>query len=77
MPNLSYVSISTEEKKEEIKESLRKKIEDGTYDIGDIIIPLKYQRTVLNGSKIEKEIVKISARKINILDVRKTILETK
>ena len=77
MPNLSYVSIPTEEKKEEIKESLRKKIEDGTYDIGDIIISLKYQRTVLNGSKIEKEIVKISARKINILDVRKTILETK
>ena len=40
-----------------------------------MIVPQKYQRTVLNGDKIEKEIVEISGRKINILDVRKTILK--
>ena len=75
MPNLSYVSIPTEETNEEMKENLRKKIEDGTYNIGDMIVPQKYQRAVLNGDKIEKEIVEISGRKINILDVRKTILK--
>ena len=40
-----------------------------------MIAPQKYQGTVLNGDKIEKEIVEISGRKINILDVRKTILK--
>ena len=39
-----------------------------------MIVPQKYQRTVLNGDKIEKEIIEISGRKINIVDVRKTIL---
>ena len=58
-----------------MKENLRKKIKDGAYNIGDMIVPQKYQRTVLNGDKIEKEIVEISVRKISILDVRKTILK--
>ena len=40
-----------------------------------MIVPQKYQRTVLNGDKIEKEIVEISVRKISILVVRKTILK--
>ena len=75
LPNLSYVSIPTEETNEEMKENLRKKIKDGAYNIGYMIVPQKYQRTVLNGDKIEKEIVEISGRKINILDVRKTILK--
>ena len=45
------------------------------HDIGNMIVTQKYQRTVLNGDKIEKEIVEISGRKINILDVRKTIIK--
>ena len=40
-----------------------------------MIVSQKYQRTVLSGDRIEKEIVEISGRKINILDVRKTILK--
>ena len=40
-----------------------------------MIVPQKYQRTVLNGDRIEKEIVEVSGRKINILDVRKKILK--
>ena len=39
-----------------------------------MIVPQKYQRTVLNGDKIEKEIVEVSGRKI-LLDVRKIILK--
>ena len=58
-----------------MKENLRKKIKDGAYNIGYMIVPQKYQRTVLNGDKIEKEIIEISRRKINILDIRKTILK--
>ena len=72
---MSYVSIPTEETNEEMKENLRKKIKDGTYNIVYMIVPQKYQRTVLNGDKIEKEIVEISGRKISILDVKKTILK--
>ena len=75
LPNLSYVSIPTEETNEEMKENLRKKIKDGTYNMGDMIVPQKYQRAVLNGEKFENEIIQISGRKINILDVRKTILK--
>ena len=40
-----------------------------------MILPQKYQRTVLIGDKIGKEVVEISGRKINILDVTKTILK--
>ena len=40
-----------------------------------MIVPQKYQRTVLNGDKIEKEIFEVSGRKINILDLRKIILK--
>ena len=40
-----------------------------------MIVPQKYQRTVLNGDKIEKEIFEVSGRKINILDIRKIILK--
>ena len=58
-----------------MKENLRKKIKDGTYNMGDMIVPQKYQRAVLNGEKFENEIIQISGRKINILDVRKTILK--
>ena len=58
-----------------MKENLRKKIKDGTSNIGSVIFPQKYQRTVLNEVEIEKEIVEILGRKINILDLRKTILK--
>ena len=58
-----------------MKKNFRKKIKGGTYNIGNMIVPQKYQRTVLNGDKIEKEIVEVSGRKINILDVRKKILK--
>ena len=40
-----------------------------------MIVPQKYQGVVLNGNKIEKEIVEMSGRKINILNERKTILK--
>ena len=40
-----------------------------------MIVLQKYQRPVLNGDKIEKEIAKISGKKINILDVRNIILK--
>ena len=73
--NLSYVSIPTAEKNKDMKENLRKKTKDGTFNIGSMIVPQKYQRTVSNGDKIEKEIVEISGSKINIFDVRKTILK--
>ena len=58
-----------------MKKNFRKTIKGGTYNIGNMIVPQKYQRTVLNGDKIEKEIVEVSGRKINILDVRKKILK--
>ena len=58
-----------------MKENLRKKIKDGTDNRSSMIVPQKYQRTVLNGDKIQKEIVEILGRKINILDARKTILK--
>ena len=40
-----------------------------------MIVPQKYQRTVLNVDKAEREIAEISGKKINILDIRKTMLK--
>ena len=75
MPNLGYVLMPTEETNEEMKKDLRKKIKGDTYNIGNMIVPQKYQRPDLNGDKIEKEIVEVSVRKINILDVKNIILK--
>ena len=72
---MSYALIPTDETNEEMKENLRKKVNDGTYKIGSMIVSQKYQRIFLNKGKIEKEIVEISGREINILDGRKTILK--
>ena len=75
MPNLGYVLKHTEETNEEMKKNLRKKIKDGKYNIDNMIVSHEYQRPVLNGDKIEKEIVEVSGRKISILDVRNIILK--
>ena len=40
-----------------------------------MIVPQKYQRKVLNLDKAEREIPEISGKKINILDIRKTMLK--
>ena len=40
-----------------------------------MIVLQKYRRPVLNGDKIEKEIAKVSGKKINIFDVRNIILK--
>ena len=70
------LSINTYRKnKSKNERKLKEKNKDGTYKIGSMIVLQKYQRTVFNGDKIEKEIVEVSGRKINILDVRKTILK--
>ena len=40
-----------------------------------MIVPQKYQRTVLNVDKAEREIPEISGKKVNILDIWKTMLK--
>ena len=75
LPNLGYVLIPTEETNEEMKKNLSKKIKGDTYNISNMIVPQKYQRPVLNGEEIEKEIVEVSVRKINILNVKNIILK--
>ena len=39
IPNLSHITVPCEPSTKEVTENLKEKIEDGTYKIGDLIVP--------------------------------------
>ena len=54
---------------------LEKKLKNGEYTIGKLIVPQKFIKTTLCGNLIENEEVEISGRKIDITYIRKKLLE--
>ena len=54
---------------------LEKKIKNGEYTLGELIVPQKFIKTTLCGNRIENEVVEISGRKIDITYIRKKLLE--
>ena len=58
-----------------LQSALEKKIKNGKYTIGELIVPQKFIKTTLCGNRIENEEVEISGRKIDITYIRKKLLE--
>ncbi len=59
-----------------IRETLRKKIENGEYRLGEIITPKCYKKLSLNpDGTLKEEYFTVSGRKIPLLEIRKNILD--
>mgnify|MGYP000220579222 FL=1 len=58
-----------------IRETLRKKIANREYHLGEIIAPKTYQKLTLDSNgTLKKECFTVSGRKIPLLEIRKTRL---
>ena len=69
------VTVPVDESNEEVTERLREKIKNGEYTIGELIVPQKFIKTTLCGNRIEKGKMEISGQKIDIIYIRKKLLE--
>ena len=49
-----------------VTKQLKGKIADGTYCVGSLIIPQRFEKTVLQNGKIYKEKVHVTGRKIDL-----------
>ena len=59
-----------------IRETLRKKIENGEYCLGEIIAPKSYQKLTLDSNgTLKKECFTVSGRKIPLVEIRKNLLD--
>ena len=67
---MSDITIATGISTKNVTEQLKGKIADGTYCIGRLIIPQKFEKTVLQNGKIYKEEVHVSGRKIDLVSIR-------
>ena len=60
------IAIPTSISTKHVAEQLKEKIADGTYRIGSLIIPQKFEKYVLHIDRIYKEEVHVSRRKIDL-----------
>lgn len=59
-----------------LRETLRTKIMNGEYRLGEIIIPRRYRKLMLHpDGTLKEEYFTVSGRKIPLLDIRKLLLE--
>ena len=54
----------------DVAEQLKGKIADRTYHIGSLIIPQRFEKTVLQNGKIYKEEINVSKRKFDLESIR-------
>ena len=64
------ITIPTGISTKNVTEQLKGKIADGTYRIGSLIIPQKFEKAVLQNGKIYTEEVHVSGRKIDLESIR-------
>ena len=52
IPNLSDIKVPSGPSTKKITEKLKEKIKDGTYKIGDLIVPPKFEKISLREEKL-------------------------
>ena len=67
---MKEISLPSEETNEKIHEKLLEKITDGTYNLGELIVPQKFEKTVIRNNKILIEEISIQGRKIPLKEIR-------
>ena len=74
IPNLSDITVPSGPSTKKVTEKLKEKIKDGTYKIGDLIVPQKFEKISLREETLIKEEILVSGRKIPLCDIRKEML---
>ena len=74
IPNLSDIAVPSRPSTKKVNEKLKEKIKDGTYKIGDLIVPQKFEKISLREETLIKEEILVSGRKIPLCDIRKEML---
>ena len=75
IPGCHDVSVPVEPTNEGILSQLKEKILDGTYNIGQLIVPQSYEKIVLINDKLVQETTTTEGRKMDLLDIRKNMLK--
>ena len=75
IPGCHDVSVPVEPTNEQIVSQLKEKIVDGTYNIGQLIVPRSYENNVLINDKLVKETTTTEGRNMDLLDTRKNMLK--
>ena len=58
IPNLSRITVPSGPSTKEVTKKLKEKIKDGTYKIGDLIVPQKFEKISLREeTQIKEEIL--------------------
>ncbi|XP_065659796.1 uncharacterized protein LOC136083845 [Hydra vulgaris] len=72
MPYIRDISLPCEPTNKKIKQQLKKKIDDGTYNSGEKIVPQRYEKVFISSENqtITKKEVHIEGRKISLKDIR-------
>ncbi|XP_065672107.1 uncharacterized protein LOC136089935 [Hydra vulgaris] len=72
MPYIRDISLPCEPTNKKIKQQLKKKIDDGTYNSGEKIVPQRYEKIFISSENqtITKKEVHIEGRKISLKDIR-------
>ena len=75
IPGCHDVSVPVEPTNEQIVSQLKEKIVDGTYNIGQLIVPRSYENNVLINDKLVKKTTTTEGRNMDLLDTRKNMLK--
>ena len=75
VPGTKDISIPTEVTNENIKKKLKEKIKDGSYLIGNLIVPQSFERVILRDNTIIVDEVVVHSRKIPMTEIRKKMFK--
>lgn len=74
MPNFRDISLPVEATNEELTQTLKQKIINNEYKLGDLIVPQQFERVVLRNGQIYNETVEVAGRKMSLFDIRRDML---
>ena len=75
MENLSNITFPMKEPNKEVQNKLMEKIKKGIYDTGKLIVLQKYEKVILKNGRLLNEQIQIPGRKIQLRNIRTTMLQ--
>ena len=75
MENLSSITFPMKETNKQVQNKLMEKIKKGIYDTGKLIVLQKYEKVILKNGRLLNEQIQIPGRKIQLRNIRTTMLQ--
>ena len=75
MENLSNITFPMKETNKQVQNKLMEKIKKGIYDTGKLIVLQKYEKVILKNGRLLNEQIQIPGRKIQLRNIRTTMLQ--